>query len=131
MADSDETKPYLPERYRQKIREKNRRRTVVRILTVALILGVVVILLLSLSQLSWAGLPAASSPPPQAGATVPVTTSVSMHPTSAVTALPDAGFFIEAGVPQQEGGGTRSLAQAETALRGYCPEDMFTIRSVN
>jgi len=148
MAGMDENKPYLPERYRQKIREKNRRRAAVRILTITLILVVIAILVFSLSQLQWAGLPAApffphSQPAPPPGVVTTVssdsqtwtptqgTTRASVPPASSAAAPPVAGYAIGPGVPQQAGSGSLSLVQAEAALRRYCPEDMFTISSVN
>ncbi|PKG33677.1 YcdB/YcdC domain-containing protein [Methanoregula sp.] len=148
MAGMDENKPYLPERYRQKIREKNRRRVAIRILTISIILFVIAVLAFSLSQLSWAGLPTAPFSPYSPPAPSPVVvTTVSIHsqtetpsqgstkaslpPVTPATALHDGGYSIEPGVPQQAFGGSLSLLQAETALRRCCPEDLFTIRSVN
>lgn len=148
MAGMDENRPYLPERYRQKIREKNRHRAVVKILTTALILVVIAVLLISLSRLPWAGLPAAPfspasqpAPPPdgvtnlssdsQKGAPPQSTTRASLPHASPAAVSPVPGYAIEPGVPQQAGSNSLSLAQAEAALRRYCPEDLFTISSVN
>ncbi|MDD5143038.1 YcdB/YcdC domain-containing protein [Methanoregula sp.] len=148
MAGMDENKPYLPERYRQKIREKNRRRAAVRILTITHILVVIAVLVFSLSGLSWAGLPAApfspaSRPAPPTGVVTTVsldsqakipsqgTTRTSLPPAPPAAAPRVAGYTIGPGVPQQEGSGSLTLVQAEAALRRYCPEDMFTISSVN
>lgn len=148
MAGMDENKPYLPERYRQKIRQKNRRRAAVRILTITLITIVIAVLVFSLSQLPWLGLPAipfSSLPQPSQGPPVvitlnsgsqngipaPGTSPASSSSVSPAPASPVAGYTIGPGVPQQAGNGSLSLAQAEAALRRYCPEDMFTISSVN
>jgi len=148
MAGMDENKPYLPERYRQKIREKNRRRAAVKILTITLILIVIAVLVFSLSQLQWVSLPAVPFSPPSQPAPSPVvvttmsldsqmgtpaqSTSRTPLPPASPAAVPlVAGYAIEPGVTQQAGSGSLSLVQAEAALRRYCPEDMFTISSVN
>lgn len=145
MAGMEENKAYLPERYRQKIREKNRKRAVVRILTISLILVVIAILAFSLYQLQWTNNPAVpftspSQPVPSPGvATVSQDSQITTKAPgpASLPAKPPAGTFtatgyvIEPGVPQQAGSGSLSLAQAETALRRYCPEDLFAIRSVN
>ena len=143
MAGMDENKPYLPERYRQKIREKNRRRAAVKILTITFILVGIAVLVFSISQLQWVSVPAIPFSPPSQPAPSPVvvtTTSLDSPTgtpaqgttrTSLPPALPAAGYAIGPGVPQQAGSGSLSLVQAEAALRRYCPEDMFTISSVN
>jgi len=143
MAGMDENKPYLPERYRQKIREKNRRRAVVKILTITLILVGIAVLVFSISQLQWVSLPTIPFSPPSQPVPSPVvvtTMSLDSHMgtpaqgttrTSTPSASPIEGYVIEPGVPQQAGSGSLSLVQAEAALRRYCPEDMFTISSVN
>lgn len=143
MAGMDENKPYLPERYRQKIRQKNRRRAAVRILTITLILVGIAVLVFSLSQLQWVSVPAAPFSAPSQPATLPrVVTTVSSDSqmgtpsqgtsrTSVPPASPVAGYAIGPGVPQEAGSNSLSLVQAEAALRRYCPEDVFTISSVN
>ena len=148
MAGMDENKPYLPDRYRRKIREKNRKRVTIRILTITLILIGIAVLAFSLSQLPWTGLFTAPFSPhsPTAPSPVVVTTvsmdsqtetpsqgstKASLTPAIPATALPDGGYTIEPGVPQQAAVSSLSLSQAEIALRRYCPEDLFTIRSVN
>lgn len=150
MAGPDEIKPYLPERYRQRIREKYRRRTLIRILCLTVIIGVAAVLLFSLSQILGTGLPAipvaspsqpvtgsaaaaATSPIPPTPAGLPpsVTTRITTQPVPETTAPPAAGYTIEPGVPEGAASGSLSRTGAETALRNYYPEDAFTIRRVN
>jgi hypothetical protein len=126
----DFNKPYLPERYRQKVMLNRRRRLVRRA-----ILGVIFIAVIAAAALffgvpfpGWLHVPALSSQQP---VPVPAHSAATTSPGLNVTATPTPGFVVGPGVPLQASAGNISLANAVVALRRSYPAQEFAILSVN
>lgn len=151
MADHDENRPYLPERYRQKVREKQQRRMIGKVLTAVLVIAGIVVLLWYALGSGGIGLPtvpvspapahtpeqravATTSPVVQPPATTPepVTETVTTIPVTTLgTMVSRTGYMVAPGVPAEPSAGLLSLDEAEIALREYYPGGAFTITSVN
>lgn len=149
MADHDENRPYLPERYRQKVRAKQQRRMLVKVLSVVFVIAAIAAVLwyavgtggISLPAAPMSPIPAVEEPavtttPPvqQAPATTSaivtdVMTTVPVTPSGTIVSR--AGYPVAPGVPVEPATGLLSLGEAETALREYYPADFFAITSVN
>lgn len=149
MADPDGNRPYLPERYRQKVRVKQQRRMMVKVLSgVLAIAAIAVVVWYALGTLE-TGLPAAPvSPGPvvenltvaitppvqQAPATTPATATETVTPVPVaplVATVQSMGYPVAPGVPVEPATGLLSLKEAEAALREYYPAGAFTITGVN
>jgi len=137
-TDSDDfNEPYLPERYRKKVRENQSRRLRKRLLLAGIIVAIVAIAgVLFSGVLPAPGIPAPVSSPaasPSAPATTTAAVSASpgvMQPAN-VTPAETYPFTVGPGVPVQASGGMISLDDAVTSLRGYYPADEYAITSVN
>jgi len=144
--DDDFSEPYLPERYKQKIREKQQRRRVKKILTAAVFIAVIVVVLFLLAGFFGTGpqppaLSTSTTAPSAAPTAVPASTQVpaatTPQPAATTSILPEEtpasglSYTIAPGVPVTGSGGSLSLEGAVTALRSYYPEEEYTIRSVN
>jgi hypothetical protein len=148
-ADDDFNKPYLPERYKQKVREKQQRRLISKILISAIIFVAILAVLWFAVGILGTGqsaspvlspLPVTTNPSPvtinplfpQDAATAPIT-PVSF-PTGAdpgTASSPSDSYRIGPGVPRSAVNGLLSLAGAEAALRQYYPAETSAIRWVN
>lgn len=152
--DDEFNEPYLPARYRQKVREKQQRRILKKILIAGLIAAIIIALIWIL-----AGFFGPASQKPEAMGGIPTITPVPVYTAAAVPAEPDTpaptplpakpaesvstppvpdettstetGYTIGPGVPVGSTGSTLSLSGAVSALREYYPEKTFTITSVN
>jgi hypothetical protein len=142
--DDEFNEPYLPARYKQKVREKQQRRKVQKILTAAGFIAAIAVVLFLLAGFIGTGPQAPVPPtviPTTAVTTTPSLTQTSVSPTllPAVTAtsLPDESpasglsYTIAPGVPVTSSGSSLSLEGAIAALRNYYTEEDYTIRSVN
>jgi hypothetical protein len=137
-SDSDDfNEPYLPERYRKKVRENRTRRLRKRLLLAGIIVTIAAIAIILLSGiLSAPGIPTQQSHPtlPQSVAAI-TTTAASSAPTiiqpANVTPAETPAFTVGPGVPTRASGGMISLDDAVTSLRGYYPADAAAITSVN
>jgi hypothetical protein len=133
--DSDDfNQPYLPDRYRKKVRENQSRRLRKKIILAGIIVAVVAIVIIVLSGIfSTPGTPSPVSHP-----TVPLTTTTttasgapSGTPSTTVAPAETSAFAVGPGVPVQASGSMISLDEAVASLRGYYPADETTITSVN
>ena len=134
-GDFDE--PYLPERYRQKVLVKRRRRLVKRavlgLILVATLLAVIILsgLFSSGGQTLPALLPEQPAPVNNL-ATVPLPPpGASSAPAPNATATRSPDFVIGPGVPAGASDGRISLADAVVALRRFYPAQKYAILSVN
>lgn len=138
VRSNDLSEPYLPERYRQKIRNKQRSRLLKKILTgilavtIAAIVLVVLFGYLSTPQLRMP-VPATEtpvSPTSTTGSTLsPATPAVTVTPV--LTPATTRSYSIASGVPVTGTGSSLTLDNAVVALRDYYPENDYMIRSVN
>ena len=150
MATPDDFKPYLPERYKQKVRVKQHRRQMRKIVSAAVIIVAIVAVIwfiAAFSGISQQMVPASPSAlpvmPDQAAVTTLVTQqspaatlapapdSVTIHPTPTVTVTSSTAYPIAPDVPVESINGSLSLLAAEAALRYYYPAETYTIISVN
>lgn len=133
--------PYLPERYKQKVREKQQRRRVKKLLFAGIIIATIIVILVLLAGFLSNGpqapppvtpTPAVSAAPTATPASVttplPYDTTISLP---SVNPAPAMEYTIAPGVPVTATGGSLSLAGAVAALRDYYPEEDYAIRSVN
>jgi len=134
--------PYLPARYRQKVREKQQRRRIKKILTVVVFIAVIAVVLFLLAGFPGSGHQAPAPSTPVTAATAGPTgtqTSITSAPLPEIpastlpdkTAAPGTSYTIAPGVPVAASGDSLSLEGAAAALRSYYPEEDYTIRSVN
>ena len=133
----DVNEPYLPERYRKKVRENQSRRLRKKLLLAGVIVTIAAIAIVLLSGIhSVPGFPAPVSQP-TAVPSVPATTpaAVSAQPTTMqpanVTPAETYSFTVGPGVPTLASGGMLSLDDAVTSIRDYYPSDESAITSVN
>ena len=140
--DDEFNEPYLPARYRQKVREKQQRRRIKKILTAVVFIAVIAVILFLLAGFPGTGPRAPTPSTPVTAATAAPTgtqTSVTTAPLPEVTAspipdktlAPGTSYTIVPGVPVAASGNSLSLEGAVAALRNYYPEEDYTIRSVN
>jgi len=141
VMDDEFNGPYLPERYKQKVREKQQRRRVKKLLVAGIIIATIIVVLVLLTRPLSNG---PQSPPPvtptPAATAAPIATPASFTPPLPydtttplpyVTSTPATEYTIAPGVPVTPAAGSLSLAGAAAALRDYYPEEDYTIRSVN
>jgi len=126
----DFDKPYLPERYRQKVMINRRRRLVRRAILGGIFIAIVAaaVLFSGVPSPGWVHVPALSSQQP---VTVPAPPAATISPVLNATATPTPGFVVGPGVPSQPSAGNISLADAVVALRRSYPAEEFAILSVN
>jgi len=138
--DNDFSEPYLPDRYQQKIRKKQRGRLLKKILAIALALAIIAIVLIGIFGLSSTGTTDTQVPTPESTALVSpavITASTLSQATPAiadtltVTATPIRPYTIAPGVPVTVTGNSLDLEGAVAAFRSYYPESQYAIRSVN
>lgn len=140
--DDEFNEPYLPARYKQKVREKQQRRRRKKILTAVIFIAVIAVVLFLLAGFPGTGRQAPAPSTPVTAATAAPTgtqTSVTTPPLPEITAspLPDktltsgTSYTIAPGVPVAAVGNSLSLESAVAALRNYYPEEDYTIRSAN
>ncbi|MDD1693888.1 MAG: hypothetical protein LUQ71_04110 [Methanoregula sp.] len=141
--DDEFNEPYLPARYKQKVREKQQRRRVKKILTAAVIIAVIVIIIYIFAGIL--GIDLQGSPVTRTGpidtitptiAPVPVTSALppdvtTTPPVPDTTQFPPVEYTIVPGVPITAVAGSLSLNDAVTALRDYYPAEDYTILIVN
>ncbi|HEX3001170.1 MAG TPA: YcdB/YcdC domain-containing protein, partial [Methanoregula sp.] len=147
-TDNDFNKPYLPERYKQKIREKEQRKLVRKILSVAIIIiAIIVFMWVAVGILDTGRLtlpvssPLPAVPNPLDPAVPTLSGQVTTDPVTPASLTPgaDAGatsslsekYHIGPGVPRTSANGLLSLAGAEAALRHYYPVETSAVRWVN
>ena len=147
-ADDQFNRPYLPERYKQKVRAKQQRRRMVKILTAAIIIIAAAIIFwffvglpgtgpqgMSSTGSTASGLPHAVTTMPSPPTTAPVFTpgpaSITITPVPAESPVFSMEYSIAPGVPVDAGNGSRSLSGAVAALREYYPAGDFAISRVN
>jgi hypothetical protein len=139
--DDEFNEPYLPARYKQKVREKQQRRRVKKLLVAGLIIAAIIVVLVLLAGFLSKS-PQATPPvtPTSAATAAPtampsaVTTTLSYDTTTPlpyITSAPATEYTLAPGVPVAATGGSLPLAGAVAALRDYYPEENYTIRSVN
>ncbi len=127
-----DNEPYLPARYRQKVREKQQRRRLRKILAAAIIIAVIALVLVFLAGFLITGRQAASADSStQATNAQTATPAPVVTPFPNTTATPSPEYSIAPGVPVAAEGGSLSLAGAAAALGEYYPEEDYTISSVN
>ncbi|MDD4137733.1 MAG: hypothetical protein PHT99_07585 [Methanoregula sp.] len=140
--DDEFNEPYLPARYKQKVREKQQRRRVKKILTAAVFIAVIAVILFLLAGFFGTGTQAPAPYAPTAAATAaptgtpaPVATvalpETATAPRQDVTTTPGISYTIDPYVPVTASAGSLSLEGAVAALRNYYPEEDYAIRSVN
>jgi len=138
--DNDFSEPYLPDRYQQKIRKKQRGRLLKKILTITLALVIIAIVLIGIFGLPSARPNQTPVPTPEPTALVSpavITVSTISLATPAVTdtltliATPSLPYTVAPGVPVTVNGNSLDLEGAVAAFRSYYPERQYTIRSVN
>jgi len=138
--DNDFSEPYLPDRYQQKIRRKQRGRLLKKILAITLALAIIAIALIGFFGLPSAGPTQIPVPTPEPTALVSpavITTYTLSRATPAVadtltvTATPTWSYIIAPGVPVTVTDGSLDLEGAVAAFRIYYSENQYTIRSVN
>jgi len=138
--DNDFSEPYLPDRYRQKIRKKQRTRLLKKVLAITLPLAIIAVALISIFGLPNAGssqiLVSTMEPAPLVSPAV-ITPSTFSRATPAITdtltvnTTPIGSYIIAFGVPVTVTDGSLDLEGAVAAFRSYYPEHQYTIRSVN
>ena len=138
--DNDFSEPYLPDRYQQKIRKKQRGGLLKKILAITLALAIIAIVLVGILGLPSVGPTQTLVPTPEPTALVSpavITASTLLLATPAVadtltvTATPTRPYIIDPGVPVTATGNSLNLEGAVAAFRSYYPESQYTIRSVN
>ena len=130
----DFDKPYLPERYRQKVKVNRRRRLVRRAILGCIFIAVVAAAVLFFGGPfpGWQIIPAPSPDhPAPVNIPVPAPSTATLSPDRNVTVTPTPGFVVGPGVPSQASSGQISLAGAVVALRRSYPVQEFVILSVN
>ncbi|MDD1694793.1 MAG: hypothetical protein LUQ71_08730, partial [Methanoregula sp.] len=150
MATPDDFKPYLPERYKQKVRVKQHRRLVRKIVSAAVIIVAIVAVIwfiAAFSGISQQTVPTSPPAPPVTPAQADVTSSITQQspaatptpapdsvtipPTPAATVTSSTAYSIAPDVSVESVNGSLSLLAAEAALRNYYPTETYTISSVN
>ncbi len=129
-----DNEPYLPARYKQKVREKQQRRRLRKILTVTIIIAAIALVLVFLAGFLGTGrqlAPATPAIPATTGAPAATPASVATVPFPNITMTPSPEYSIAPGVPLAASGGSLSLSDAAAALREYYPKGDYTISSVN
>jgi hypothetical protein len=138
--DDEFNEPYLPARYRQKVREKQQRRRMRKILITGMFIAVIAVVLLLLAGFPGTGPQAPATPvtavtSPHSGTQTPVTTArqpaITPSPLPGQTQSTRPSYTISPGVPIAASGSSLSLEGAAAALRNYYPEEDYAIRSVN
>ena len=141
--DNEFNEPYLPARYREKIREKQQRRRAKKILAFAIIIAIIAAVVYFVAGFLGTGIseaslsrtmpavPAVTIIPPAAVATTSLPDITSPAPGTGSTHAPSAGYTIDPGVPITASGGALPLDGAAAALREYYPADDYSIKSVN
>ncbi|MDD1685410.1 YcdB/YcdC domain-containing protein [Methanoregula sp.] len=153
-GDDEFNEPYLPARYRQKVREKQQRRRQKKILIAGIIIAVVIAVIwilagffqtVSLAPAVTSPVPATTPVPAVTTTPVPVeqstpvpaavpaitTASVITTPVPDETASSATGYIIAPGVPVDSTGSALSLSGAVDVLRNYYSEEDYTITKVN
>ncbi|MGB7788710.1 YcdB/YcdC domain-containing protein [Methanoregula sp.] len=132
----DFNQPYLPERYRKKVRENQSRRLKRKLLLAGAIVVIAAIAMVLLSGI-FPGLKTPTTAHPLVTApvtTIPPTTVPAGHaglPASNVTPAETYTYPVGPGVPVQASGGMISLDDAVNSLRVYYPAGESVIMSVN
>ena len=139
--DDEFNEPYLPARYKQKVREKQQRRRVKKILTAAAIIAMIAVILFLVAGFFGSGPAPAPSAPSAVVTATPTGTQIpadtvpmpkdTTTPVPGVTATSVTSYTIDPGVPVTANAGSLSLEGAVAALMNYYPEEDYTIRSVN
>lgn len=140
--DDEFNEPYLPARYKKKVREKQQRRRARKILTAVVIIAAIAILLFILAGSFTQGsrqpsqdtpVPAATAPPITTTASVTATPAPDGTPARFIDAPPTpvSAYTVAPGVPITATNGSLSLPDAVAVLREYYPEEDYTILSVN
>ncbi|MGA2918636.1 YcdB/YcdC domain-containing protein [Methanoregula sp.] len=137
-ADSgDFNQPYLPGRYRKKVRENQSRRLRKKLLLAGALVAIAAIAIFIFSGIfSTHGTPSPLSHPlvPASGSamtTITVSVAPTVIPATNVTPSETYAFTVGPGVPVQASGDTISLSEAVASLREYYPAGDSSISSVN
>ena len=134
----DPNQPYLPERYRKKVREKQSRRLRRKLLIAVAIVVIVAAILLVSGIFPFLKTPSPVFHPPLPVSVTPMPSVTGYGgpagiPASNVTPAPAKiyAYPVGPGVPLQASGGLISLDKAVASLRVYYPSDTSAITSVN
>jgi hypothetical protein len=138
IEDPDDFKePYLPERYRKKVRENRSRRLRKKLILAGIIIAVAAAAVILVSGIFSTLVPPSPVPLPTVPPS-PVTTAPTAVPgitgtVPAATVAPaeTRTFVVGPGVPVQASDGIISLDDAVSSLRGYYPEEESAISGVN